>query len=294
MITDNGLTMPVEGTRYLWVDPAGTSEGGGKNWFMLWGLVDCWQRLWIYREWPNQITPVAGVGIPGPWAEPGQNKTFKHGGVPGPGSRSFGFGLRDYKAEIARLEGWEDARSDTVVDEWSADNGAREQIYMRYMDKRFGNTPHQRKEGNTSLQDEMADLGLFFELVTGHGSQDGKSAIDHGIDLINDALAYDKAWLEGEKVEGGKVIKLDALQSIQLGPKLFISAECLNLWFAMQAYTSQGGHKEATKDPIDVLRYALHSKPMFIEDFRSKSGYGQRMSQFSKDEMGRKAQVFRT
>ena len=293
MITDNGLILPEDGTRYFWTDPAGSGDTGGRNWFALWGLVDIWNRLWRYREWPCELIPVPGVGLPGPWAMPGQNKQHQYGGVPGDGSRSFGFGLRDYKSEFARLEGWEDARSDLPVDEWRADNGARERIYMRYMDKRFGNTQHQQKEGNTSLADNMADLGMHFELITGHASQDGRSAIDHGVDLINDALAFDPRWLEQLR---GERSDLDAMQMVNLGPKLFICADCRNLWFALTAYTSQGGHKEATKDPIDTLRYALHSKPVYIEDFyagsATRGGYGRRVSGFAEDDTGRKAKRF--
>lgn len=294
MITDNGMTLPTDGTRYMWADPAGTGDTGGRNWFALWGLVDVWQRLWIYREWPCESLPVAGIGLPGPWAEPGQNKAHKYGGVPGSGSRTFGFGLKDYKAEFARLEGWEDARSDLPVEEWSAENGCRERVYMRYMDRRFGNTQHQQKDGNTTLQDNMADLGMHFELITGHASQDGRSAIDHGIDLINDALAFDPRWLAWVDAgcPGVKAGGLDVDQQVQLGPKLFISADCMNLWFALTAYTSLGGHKEATKDPIDTLRYALHSNPVYIEDFRMESGYGQRVSRMHTEDDGRKRKRF--
>lgn len=294
MITDNGLTLPDDGTRYFWTDPAGTGDTGGRNWFALWGLVDVWNRLWIYREWPCEHIPVAGVGLPGPWATPGQNKSsHKYGGMPGPGAMSFGFGLKDYKAEFARLEGWDDAREDKPVEDWSADNGCRERIYMRYMDKRFGNTQHQQKDGNTTLQDNMADLGMHFELITGHAAQDGRGAIDHGIDLINDALAFTPEWLE--QIEG-KRSDLDAMQMVQQGPKLFVCADCTNLWFALTAYTSLGGHKEATKDPIDTLRYALHSNPFYVEDFLSGSatrgGYGQRMSAQANDGRGRKERAF--
>lgn len=257
----NPRYLPHDGTNYMWVDPAGTSESGGKNWFALWGRVDVYNRLWIYREWPCIHIPVTGVGLPGAWAEPGMSKQHKHGGLPGPGSKSFSFGLRDYKAEFARLEGWHDARADKDIKDWSADNGARERIYMRYLDKRFGNTPHQKAEGNTTLQDEMSELGMWFELITGHASQDGRSPIDHGIDLINDALSFEPGWED-----------LDIMGQVAKGPKLFICEDCTNLWFALKAYTSQGGHKEATKDPIDVLRYALHSKPVYIEDFLNDQG----------------------
>jgi len=36
---------------------------------------------------------------------------------------------------------------------------------------------------------------------------------------------------------------------------LYISERCQNLIYAMQEYTAKGGKDEATKDPIDCLRY---------------------------------------
>lgn len=241
--------LPQDGTRYMWVDPTGV----GRNWFGLWGLVDSWQRLWIYREWPCPRVAIPGVGLPGTWAESGSDAKHKLGGVPGPASRGFGWGLRDYKAEFARLERWHDLRGDTPIEEWDNRNGADEMVYLRYLDKRFGNTQHHGADGNTTLQDELADLGLYFELITGHGSQDGRAPIDHGVDLINNAFSYDPSWLE-----------LDTLGQVEKGPKLFIALECENLWFALKYYTALGGYSEATKDPIDCLRYAIHSKPCYV------------------------------
>jgi hypothetical protein len=255
--------MPTEGTRYMWMDPTGVE----RNWFFLWGLVDMWQRLWIYREWPCPRHPIPGVGLPGAWAEPGSSKTHKFGGIPGPGSRSVGFGLRQYKAEIARIEGWKDQDTDKPLEEWRDSNGARERVYLRYMDRRFGNTAHDRADGATTLQDELAELNLYFELITGQASQDGKGPISHGVDLINSALSFEDGWLE-----------LDILEQARRGPKLFISLECENLWFALRNYTGIGGWSEATKDPIDTLRYAIHSKPIYIPDggFQMTAGRGPR------------------
>jgi len=251
--------MPGEGTRYMWMDPTGVE----RNWFFLWGLVDVWGRLWIYREWPCPRLAVPGVGLPGVWAESGSDARHKLGGVPGPGSRGFGWGLKDYKAEVARLEGWEDLLTDKSIEDWRDTNGARERVYMRYMDKRFGNTQHQGADGNTTLQDELADIGLWFELITGHGSQDGRTPINHGVDLINDALSFTEGWEEH-----------DVLGQVRHGPKLFIATECENLWFALRNYTSLGGYSEATKDPIDCLRYAIHSKPCYVADAIMRGGSG--------------------
>jgi len=292
MLGEVKLTLPREGTCYQWVDPTGR----GRNWFALWGLVDYWQRLWIYREWPCVHVPVTGHGLPGVWAEAGQIKSAATGnrrlpgGVEGPAQSGFQLGLRGYKAEFARLEGWDDARSDLDVADWDPVNGARERIFMRYIDQRFANTQKELSHGETSSQMEMVKLGMYYELITGKASSDGRSPIDHGIDLINDALYFEPGWQEADSIE----------EQVNRGPKLFICEDCTNVWFALQHYTSLGGHKEATKDPIDCLRYALHSQPRYIEDFVGQGdwgGVGGRASQLSAigtdmRQAGRKARAF--
>lgn len=265
---------PNESTPYQCIDPTGR----GRNWFGLWWDVDPWDRIWVYREWPSPGMDIPGVGKPGVWATAGKN-----GGEMGPAQKGFGFGLAAYKAEFARLEGWTDARSDKAISEWDPENGATESVYLRYLDKRFGNTAHDRAQGTTTLQDELGELGFWCELITGHGSQDGRSPIDHGIDLINSALDYQPGWEE-----------LDTLGQVEKGPKLFIHESCENLWFALRNYTGMGGYKEATKDPIDCLRYILHTNATYVGDLVAASprgGYGMRASQLPTKAKG-KAEFF--
>ena len=49
-------------------------------------------------------------------------------------------------------------------------------------------------------------------------------------------------------------------------PHLFISERCSNFIYAMQEYTAKGGKDEATKDPIDALRYIAVSNPRFYDE----------------------------
>ncbi len=55
------------------------------------------------------------------------------------------------------------------------------------------------------------------------------------------------------------------------GPKLYISDRCQNLVYSMQEYTARGGKDEATKDPIDCLRYLLVSNCEFVDPQAAKS-----------------------
>jgi hypothetical protein len=145
-----------QGTRYHWVDPA-----SGKNWAMIWTVHDTAGRIVVYREWPDQVSYIEGVGYAGEWALPDGKKLD---GKPGPAQQDFGFGLERYKDEILRVE-----------------NG--EEIFERWMDSRYGHARTLAKESPTTLIDEMSDLGMLFTATPG-------DSIDEGVSMINDALSY--------------------------------------------------------------------------------------------------------
>lgn len=230
--------LPEDGTRYHYCDPTGVR----RNWFMLWALVDPYGRKWVYREWPCPKIHIPGVGFPEPWAVEGQSEKHHHGGLPGGGSRSFGFGLADYKETVAKLEGWDDLRRGIGILDADEMNGAREPIYWRKIDSRFAAVGHYSGDGSTStLLEESAKIGLNFLPASG-------KAIDEGLQLINDHLSCRvENWSRPED-----------------GPSLFISTDCVNLWFALNNYTALGGQEEATKDPIDVLRYMMMDDPPYV------------------------------
>jgi len=212
--------IPREGTRYLICDPC-----SGRNWFMGWALVDPRDRLFFYREWPGEYIP--GIGDPGVWAEP-HGKL--HDGYPGPAQKSFGWGLKRYKEEIDRIE---------------KDN--KEEILLRLMDSRYGNTRTQGKEYATTLIEECYEIGLDFHAAP-------TDSIAEGIDLINSLLDYD------EKKE----------MSFNNEPKLYFSEDCQNMIFAMKEWTGADGKTGATKDPIDVIRYAVLAKLGHVEDSKDE------------------------
>jgi phage terminase large subunit-like protein len=221
--------IPAFGTNYMWSDPA------GRNHFMVW-LRFTLSKIYLVREWPGDYE-IPGVGIPGPWALP-------HGkladGQRGPAQEAFGFGLADYKAELARVEGWKDWRprqdNETATD-WAKklyqENGAREVVLRRFLDSRYASTPHQENDRPVTMLENFAELGLWFETTPG-------DVIEDGVQGINDWLRYDPAK------------PIDAINS----PRLLIAKSCKNTIFALETWTGADGNKGATKDPIDVLRYA--------------------------------------
>lgn len=138
-----------EFTRYHVIDP-----GGSKPWFMIWAAVDAAERVYIYREWPDQ-----GYGS---WGEPSD----KPEGQRGPAQKPNGFGIQDYIEKVQQCEG-------------------EEEIFERLIDPRMGASTTQGKEDATSIQSELEDAGWVVQQAPGQ-------LIDHGLSLINDRLSYDE------------------------------------------------------------------------------------------------------
>jgi|GEM_PF-6790097 len=243
--------LPKEGTRYFYVDPTGV----GRNWFMIWILVDVNERIWVYREFPDSKKSVGVFGHPGPWAVSGESKTHKFGGLPGEGQKGLGLSIEDYKEYIARAEEWKDCDSGKKIEEWDELNGAKEKIIRRRIDSRFANNAQYQSQGKKiTLLDACKDIKLRFDPASGVN-------IDEGVSLINTLIAYTPA-------EAGKTQEL---------PKLMICEDCENLIFAIENWTGEGGQSEATKDPVDTLRYMAMDKPAYIDpNLKSTGPYGGR------------------
>lgn len=225
---------PEDLTWYMICDPGGSKR---KNMAMGWFGVDAFDRIWLKREWPCPRYRIAGFGFPGPWAKPGRSKGYTYDGVPDEGQKTLGFELLDFKEEIATVEGWEDRGTDKRREEWNESNGAEMPVLVRYIDSRFSNTGSYKATGNTTLLEEFANVGLFFEPTSGSNSS---GLISDGVDLINDRLGYQEGWTNPHD-----------------GPRLFIAEECENTIFALKTWTGQDGQRGATKDWIDLIRYAL-------------------------------------
>jgi hypothetical protein len=132
---------------------------------MLWIRFTPDGRCWIYREFPDQLDYIEGVGYPGPWAE-ADGKL--QDGRPGPAQKACaGFGFEDYKRIIE-----------------AAEKAVSAEPAERWMDSRYGNTPTMTHEGVRTLIEQCSErIGLDFRATSGQ-------AIVEGVTLINDWLAY--------------------------------------------------------------------------------------------------------
>jgi len=117
-----------------------------------------------------------------------------------------------------------------------------EVIFERFIDPRMGAAEKQSEDGATTI---ISDLDAQDMTVIPAPGVD----IENGLQLINNLLAYDYNR------------EVDSTNA----PHLYISDNCQNLIYAMSEYTSKGGRTEATKDPIDALRYIAVSNPMFLD-----------------------------
>jgi hypothetical protein len=224
--------IPADGTNYFFEDPA-----GGRNPFWTWVRTTSSGKVYVYREWPGNYEIPDLEGVPGPWA---LSSGKHHDGKAGPGQDTFNLGLLDFKREIARLEGWEQAKGwklgadRAAIKDWypEAGEGPRERILRRFIDSRAASDPHVENDRPVTLLTNYQDIGLNFELTPGDD-------IDEGVRLINDLLAYDPNR------------PVDATNC----PRLFIARSCINTIFALKIWTGRDGRKGATKDPIDNLRY---------------------------------------
>ena len=142
--------VPVKGTNYMVIDPA-----GARNWFMLWARVDEKNRMYIYREWPDDTY--------GEWCLP----CDRPDGKPGPAQRAgAGRGVNDYAQMILELEG-------------------DEKVEDRYIDPKAAGTPTASKEGGITLSDLLDEAGLSCTPSAG-------VAVDERVLLINDLLSYNR------------------------------------------------------------------------------------------------------
>ncbi len=229
--------IPKGGTNYLVLDFAWS-----RNWAMIWLKVEKVgkdrERIYVYREWPDYETY-------GEWAIP----AAKPDGERGPAQRPLGCGFNEYKRMILEKEGHKFGASNAMI-------VAPEDIFARYGDPRSGRATALTEDGGTCIIDKMAEEdsdaygvvpSMFIEPALG-------VTIAEGVNLINKWLAYDE-----EKPMG-----------ILNEPQLYISERCQNLIECMRIWTGQDGEKGASKDFIDLLRYAavMRISAMDLKDFR--------------------------
>jgi hypothetical protein len=191
-----------------------------------------WFMAWCIVDELERITfyrewPSPGSYIPGV-GDPGdwaEPHGRLHDGCKGTAQRSFGWGLQRYKDEIDRLE---------------LEN--KEEIQDRIIDSRYSQASTLSREYSTTLLEECSNIGLFF-------NPSPTDSIGEGIDLINNLLDWNHT---------------EELTSLNQ-PKLYISEACPNLIFAMKEWTGEDGKEGATKDCIDVIRYAVTARIGYVE-----------------------------
>jgi phage terminase large subunit-like protein len=165
-----------DGSNYMAVDPA-----GARNWFMLWGRVDKYGILWIYREWPDQSY--------GEWALPSD----KADGRAGPAQKAgAGRGVNEYTDLIWSLE--------TAGDK-------REMIVDRWIDPRTAGTETITKDGGITVLDLLyqTDNPLMFTPAAA-------MPIEERVMIINDLLSWN---VENPMVKGVNHPKLMVHESCQ-------------------------------------------------------------------------------
>jgi phage terminase large subunit-like protein len=215
--------IPKEGVSYMAIDPA-----GARNWFMIWLRIDMQGNYFIYREWPDMTVGEWALACDKPDGKAGTGQT-----------NGAGRGINEYKALIKHLE-----------------LGEKPPV-ERYVDPRAGNSQIIGAKGGTSIIELFSDGGeqesMFLQPAAG-------IAIEEGVAIVNDWLAYDKGR------------PLDALNK----PKLYISWDCQNLIFALKEWTGKDGLKGACKDPIDCLRYLAVMNPTYEDEktYKASDPYG--------------------
>lgn len=247
--------VPAKGSDYHYCDPC-----SGRNWFMLWvRALPNGDRV-VWREWPQEGSYIPGIGDPGAWAEPDGKK---HDGKRGPAQSTFGWGLERYRDEILRIEGWKwneqikdiEPLPDALCEEIPGRKPV--EVLRRYMDSRYGASPTLARNETTTLIEQMSDIGIDFEPASGEHQREG-------LDMINTALDFEPDPADPDR------------RRFLRKPRLYITRNCANLIYAIKTWTGADGKEGATKDPIDVLRYAELSEPMYIdpESMRGRPGAG--------------------
>lgn len=239
--------IPTDGTDYHVVDPA-----SARNFAMVWIRYTKDGDSYVVREWPGNYN-IPGVGHPGAWTE---NDARKPDGRRGPAQKKFGWGLLDYKREIARLEGWKDYKDAQkanwdwtkckTISQWLPWHGADAHVVERIIDSRAASSPRVENDRETSLQAAFADIGLPFTLAKGEDLEAGDS-------LIDTALAWE----------------VEKPRDFFNRPKLYVARSCVNTIYMFENFTGLTDRgttdfDSACKEWADLLRYYFLARPRYV------------------------------
>ena len=210
----------------------------------------------VYREWPGDYE-IPGIGVPDPWARKSSRKAGINDGEPAGGQDKFGFGLRRYKFEIARLEGWADYEEwvangsqgledggwiiphDEIIDQWHEEHGSRENVKLRIVDGRACMQSKIGMRADKVLLDLLNEMGMSWEPASGADINIGEKIIEEAMKFVIDR---DKRMLQK--------------------PAFTISRNCVNHIWAFENYLGVDGLKAACKEPLDCCRYVAQNGVM--------------------------------
>lgn len=223
------------GTRYVYCDP-----GFDKNWFIAWIFVTPAGHRIVYRDWPDRHNFDEWALSPSE-AQEGDGAR-KWDWRPGPAQRTdLGGSINRYKALILEAEGhvW-------LPKERRWNSAQAETIQRRLFDPRLGGEKTPNQDEGTSIIDLMAQASTDPEgrtMAPMNWDEASACGVGEGVQLINLALAFDDS----------KPI------TMQNCPRLYVVEGCDQVDLALSAYVAppQTSERNALKDPIDCLRYAL-------------------------------------
>ena len=253
---------PAEATWYQIVDPC-----PGRNFSMIWVAVNALGESFIAREWPQEDDYIPGIGSPGPWAVP--STSTRKDGDKGPAQKPFGFGIKSYKREMARVE---QELHRLLHPHDSANSKKRIPIFKRIMDSRGGAAPTLAHESPKTLMDLFAEVDpeddtdeefLFdpsSKSLTGEG---GNGGIMDGVEMVNDLLFYDET--QATLNEPG-----DRMTFRGAAPRLYVCTRCTNTINALSTWTGADGQKGACKDFADLPRYYAQAGPEYIPEANTR------------------------
>jgi hypothetical protein len=221
------------GTLYLYADFA-----WARNWLLHWFWVTEFKgkkRVVLVWEWPD-------FDMYGEWVVPSR----KADGDRGPAQQPIGYGYKDYKILIRSIE----VKLGHVA-------------FERRCDPRSGAATALTEEGGTCIVDQMLEDHRSRE-VNAKGAvefdNDDLAPMDFlpacG-DRIQEGVNGINAWLEHDD---GKSIGVDN------EPIFYISERCRNAIQCFGMWTGADGQKGASKDPIDLVRYAAVDDVSFVEE----------------------------
>jgi phage terminase large subunit-like protein len=238
--------VPAEGTNYHVIDFA-----WARNWAMIWLRVTEHKgkkRIYCYRDWPNYkqhgewVLPTRSEGE-------GSSNRQMYDGFRGPAQTLLGYGIKEYKRLILELEGMPLTKEEVEVGgEVKRPEGRApeaEVIFRRIGDKRSGNAEAVGDEGGTTLIMRMAEeqsdeRGTLPSMNVEPSMGD---SIQEGVNLINEWLEYDD----------------DKPISVENEPMFYVSEDCRQVIDCFRIWTGRDGLKGASKDFIDLPRYAAQS-----------------------------------